>query len=132
MLAGLAERGVRSVLVRWLTSQPAHPTADAVLAAISMTIAWGPLMRKRISRVTAEALPWWLKLFGALIGAAVPAREHEIGRFCGMANEEILKRRSLTEVAFVALLGRTPQPADLFAFQTLVGLLLTGNGPGAI
>jgi hypothetical protein len=34
-------------------------------------------------------------------------------------------------VAYVALLGLAPQPANLFAFQTLVGLLLT-NGPGAI
>jgi hypothetical protein len=32
----------------------------------------------------------------------------------------------------VALLGKTPQAVDLFAFKTLIGLLLTGNGPGAI
>ena len=38
---------------------------------------------------------------------------------------------SLGEVAFAALLGRAPGEDDLFAFQTLVGLLLT-NGPGAI
>ena len=24
------------------------------------TLAWGPLMRKRISRLTAETLPWWI------------------------------------------------------------------------
>src|SRR5206468_9675367 len=61
-----------------------------------------------------------------------PAARHEEARFCGVANGDILNARSLTEVAFVALLGETPQPSDLFAFQTLVGLLLTGNGPGAI
>ena len=38
-----------------------HPTADAVLAAITATLAWGPLMRKRISRLTAESLPWWMR-----------------------------------------------------------------------
>src|SRR5204862_1463415 len=38
---------------------------------------------------------------------------------------------SLGEIAFAALLGRVPGKDDLFAFQTLVGLLLT-NGPGAI
>lgn len=38
---------------------------------------------------------------------------------------------SLGEIAFAALLGHTPGEKDLFAFQTLVGLLLT-NGPGAI
>jgi citrate synthase len=56
-----------------------------------------------------------------------------VKRFCGLSIEDILNHRSLTEAAFVALLGRAPeQPADLYAFQTLIGLLLTGNGPGAI
>ena len=66
-----------------------------------------------------------------MIGASVAAERHERGKFCGIAEEEILAQRSLTEVAYVALLGLAPQPANLFAFQTLVGLLLT-NGPGAI
>ena len=43
----------------------------------------------------------------------------------------MLDRASLGEIAFAALLGRMPGEDDLFAFQTLVGLLLT-NGPGAI
>ncbi len=43
----------------------------------------------------------------------------------------MLGSASLGEVAFAALLGRKPSENDLFAFQTLVGLLLT-NGPGAI
>ena len=43
----------------------------------------------------------------------------------------MLEKASLGEVAFAALLGRMPGEDDLFAFQTLVGLLLT-NGPGAI
>ena len=34
-------------------------------------------------------------------------------------------------MAYLALLGEVPEPANLFAFQTLIGLLLT-NGPGAI
>ena len=71
-------------------------------------------------------------LFGTLIGASVEAdaargrallRHVRRRRCCG--------RRSLTEVAYAALLGGRPAPADLFAFQTLVGLLLT-NGPGTI
>ena len=36
-------------------SAPVH--RDAVLAALATTIAWGPLMRKRISRITARTLP---------------------------------------------------------------------------
>ncbi len=131
MLAGLKARGATSVFIRYLEALGGHPTADGVLAALATTLAWGPLTRKRISRLTAESLPWWIRLFGALIGASVAAERHERGKFCGIAEEEILAQRSLTEVAYVALLGLAPQPANLFAFQTLVGLLLT-NGPGAI
>ncbi len=131
MLAGLKARGARSVFVRYLESLGGHPSADAVLAAITTTLAWGPLRRKRISRTTAESLPWWMRLFGTLIGASVNADRHEADRFCGIASADLLGKRSLTEVAYVALLGLTPQAANLFAFQTLMGLLLT-NGPGAI
>src|SRR6202163_3102525 len=102
-----------------------------MLGAIAATLAWGPLMRKRISRLTAEAVPWWIRLFGTLIGASVSVERHEPGRFCGISNEEILGNRSLTEIAYVALFGLEPDAANLFAFQTVAGLLLT-NGPGAI
>src|SRR5262245_55949003 len=131
MLAGLKARGAKSVFVRYLESLGGYPTADAVLAAITSTIAWGPLTRKRISRLTAETLPWWMRLFGTLIGASVESAQHENGRFCGIATEDLLGKRSLTEVAYISLLGRTPQPSDRFAFQMLIGLLLS-NGPGSI
>ena len=131
MLAGLAARGARSVFVRYLASLGGHPTADAVHGAIATTLAWGPLARKRVSRLTAEAVPWWTLLFGTMIGASVAAERHERDRFCGIATADILGKRSLTEIAYVAVLGLDPAPANLFAFQTLVGLLLT-NGPGAI
>ncbi len=131
MLAGLKARGAKSVFVRYLESLPGRPTADAVLAAITTTLAWGPLLRKRVSRLTAESLPWWMQLFGTLIGASVDASRHEPERFCGIPTADLLGKRSLTEVACLGLIGQEPKPADLFAFQTLVGLLLT-NGPGAI
>ena len=79
MLAGLRARGARSVFVRYLESLDGHPTADAVLAAVTATLAWGPLMRKRISRLTVETLPWWMRLFGTLIGASAEADRHEAG-----------------------------------------------------
>jgi succinyl-CoA synthetase alpha subunit len=131
MLEGAAARGARSVPLRWLRSLGRYPTADAVLAAITTTLAWGPLMRKRISRLTAESLPWWIQLFGTLLGAAAPASRHEASRFCGLDMQAMLNEHGLGDIAFRALLGRPSQPDDLFAFQTLVGLLLT-NGPGAI
>jgi succinyl-CoA synthetase alpha subunit len=131
MLAGLQARGVQSAFVRYLQSLGGHPTADAMLAAITTTLAWEPLMRKRISRLTAESLPWWMRLFGVMLGASVDSARHEKGRFCGMTEKEILESCPLTELAYRALLGERPQPANLFAFQTLVGLLLS-NGPGTI
>jgi hypothetical protein len=131
MLAGLRARGVKSIFVRYLETLPGHLTADAVLAAITTTLAWGPLMRKRVSRLTAESLPWWMRLFGALIGASVSAEQHRPDSFCGIPTAEILQQRPISEVAFAALLGMTPTPADLLSFQVLVGLLLS-NGPGTI
>ena len=117
MLAGLAERGVKSVLVRWLASQPDHPTADAVLAAITTTLAWGPLMRKRISRVTAESLPWWIMLFGTLIGASADASRHRPDGFCGFTTQALLNEHSLTEICFAALLNLEPGPRRSVRFQ---------------
>jgi succinyl-CoA synthetase alpha subunit len=131
MLDGLRARGARSVFVRYLESLGGHPSADAVLAAITTTLAWGPLMRKRVSRLTVECLPAWMRLFGTLIGASVDASRHQPTRFCGIDEVDLLGKRSLTEVAYVALLHGQPGDGDLFALQTLVGLLLS-NGPGTI
>ena len=131
LLAALRTRGARSVFVDYLRSVEAQPSAEAVLAAITTTLAWGPLMRKRISRLTAENLPWWTQLFGVLLGASVPAARHQADTFCGVANEDLLGRCSLNEIGCLALLGRPAGPADAFVFQTLVGLLLS-NGPGTI
>jgi succinyl-CoA synthetase alpha subunit len=131
MLSALTARGAGSVFVNWLRSQPAYPTADAVLAAVAVSLAWGPLMRKRISRLSAENLPWWIMLLGTLIGASAPASRHTPDGFCGFATADLLNVHSLTEICFAALLNLQPGTEDLFAFKTLTGLLLT-NGPGAI
>jgi len=131
MLAGFKARGARSVLVRWLQSVEARPNADAVLAAITTTVAWEPLQGKLISRLSAENLPWFIRLLGGAIGASVDASQHRKDRFCGIPLEEIAGKRSLTEVACRALLGREARLDELFAFRALVGLLIT-NGPGAI
>lgn len=131
LLAAVALRGARSVPLRWLLALGGHPRADAVLAALTTTVAWGPLQRKRVSRTTVESLPAWMRLIGTLLGASVDAARHQRDSFCGLPNDEVLGVRSLTELAALALLGRAPAADDLFAFQTLTGLLLT-NGPGAI
>ncbi|WP_018263954.1 CoA-binding protein [Methylobacterium sp. WSM2598] len=131
LLDALQARGARSVFLRYLRSLGGHPTRDAVLATVATTLAWGPLMRKRISRLTAESLPWWLQLFGVLLGAAVPAEGHEADSFCGVPNVDLLGRRTLGEIGCLALLGREGAAGDVFVFETLIGLLLS-NGPGTI
>ncbi|HSV44698.1 MAG TPA: CoA-binding protein [Ramlibacter sp.] len=132
MLDGLRARGVRSVFLRFLERLDGYPSADAVLAAITTTMGWGPLMRKRVSRLTVECLPAWMQLFGTAIGASVDAARHEPTRFCGIPETQLLGSRSLTETAYVALLHSEPGgTSDLYAFQTLIGLLLS-NGPGTI
>jgi succinyl-CoA synthetase alpha subunit len=131
LMAGVEARGAGSVFLRWLRRLPGHPTEAAVLGAIGAALAWGPLSRKRISLTTALTFPWWLQLFGTLIGASADAARHEPRRFAGIDEADLLCSASLGEIAFAALLGRRPQVGDLFAFETLVGLLLT-NGPGAI
>lgn len=131
MLDGLRARGARSVFVRFVEQLGGHPTADAVLAAVTTTLGWGPLMRKRVSRLTVECLPAWMQLFGTLLGASVDASRHEPTRFCGIDETDLLGRRSLGEVACMALLDAEPGASDLFTLQTLVGLLLS-NGPGTI
>ena len=131
LLAALEARGVKSVFVRYLRGLGDLVTADAVLAAMALTLAWGPLQRKRISRRTAVNLPWHLALYGSLIGASVPGGRHERGRFCGVPDAELLAGWTATELAGLALTGRRPGASELLAYQVLLGLLLS-NGPGTI
>ncbi len=131
MLEAMTARGGKSVFLTYLRELDGYVTADAVLAAIATTIAWAPLMRKRISRTTAHNLPWYLRIYALLIGASVEGSRHEADRFCGIPNEELLRSWSTTELAYLALLGERPDEQDLFRFQVLLGLLIS-NGPGTI
>ena len=131
LLAAFEARGGRSVFVRYLRTLGENVAADAVLAAIALTLAWGPLQRKRISRRTAVNLPWHLALYGTLLGAAIPGRQHAADSLCGVPLDEILASWSATELAGLALTGRRPSREELLPYQVLLGLLLS-NGPGTI
>jgi succinyl-CoA synthetase alpha subunit len=131
MLAAIAERGAPSAFVRWLRRLGGHPSGDAVLAAITTTIAWSPLMKKRISRLTAVTFPWYMRLYATLLGASVESGRHEPGAFMGVPNADLLRAWSATELACLALLGEKPTAGQLFPFQVLVGLLIS-NGVGSI
>src|SRR6202008_4879789 len=111
MLKAVPDRGGRSLFLKFLQSLGQRPSRDAILAAIATTIAWGPLMRKRISRITAETLPLYLRLYGVMIGASIPAKHHEHGSLCGISREERFSRWGMADVLFLALTGKKPTEA---------------------
>ena len=131
MLKAVRDRGGKSLFLKFLETLGARPSRDAILAAIATTIAWGPLMRKRISRLTAETLPWYLRLYGVMIGASIPAKYHQPGSLCGISREERFSRWNMADVLFLALTGKKPSEAEARPLQILIGLLIS-NGPGSI
>jgi succinyl-CoA synthetase alpha subunit len=131
MLKAVRDRGGKSVFLKFLQSLGDRPSRDAILAAISTTIAWNPLMRKRISRITAETLPWYLRLYGVMIGASIPGKHHQHGSLCGISREERFSRWNMADLLFLALTGKKPTPAEAKPLQILIGLLIS-NGPGSI
>ncbi|MGO8920236.1 MAG: hypothetical protein ACLQJR_30420 [Stellaceae bacterium] len=131
MLKAVRDRGGKSLFLKFVESLGSRPSRDAILAAISTTIAWGPLMRKRISRLTAETLPWYLRLYGVMIGASIPVEHHRHGSLRGISREERFSRWTMADFLFLALTGKKPTEAEARPLQILIGLLIS-NGPGAI
>jgi hypothetical protein len=131
MLKAVHDRGGKSVFLKFLQSLKARPSRDAILAAIATTIAWGPLMRKRISRLTAETLPWYLRLYGVMIGASIPGKHHQHGSLWNIPRDERFGRWTMADFLFLALTGKRPTEAEARPLQILIGLLIS-NGPGAI
>jgi len=131
MLKAVHDRGGKSLFLNFLTSLSGRPSRDAILAAIATTIAWGPLMRKRISRLTAETLPWYLRLYGVMIGASIPGQHHQHGSLWGIPRDERFSRWTMADFLFLALTGKQPTEAEALPLQILIGLLIS-NGPGSI
>src|SRR6202008_1802634 len=131
MLKAVPDRGGRSVFLKFLQLLKGRPSRDAILAAISSTIAWGPLMRKRISRLTAETLPWYLRLYGVMIGASIPGKHHEHGSLWGIPRDERFGRWTMADFLFLALTGKRPTDDEARPLQILIGLLIS-KGPGSI
>lgn len=131
MLRAIRVRGGRSVFLHFIELFDRPLSRDGVLAAIAATLAWGPLMRKRISRTTVRSLPWYLRVYASLIGASADGSRHQPDSYCGVANEDLLNHWSVGEMAYLSLMGERGDDASLYAFQVLTGLL-TSNGPGSI
>jgi len=131
MLKAVRMRGGKSVFLQFIASLGVRPSRDAILAAIATTIAWTPLMRKRISRVTAETLPWYLRLYGVMIGASIEGKHHQHGSLCGVPRDERFGKWTMADFLFLAVTGKKPAEGEAKPLQILVGLLIS-NGPGAI
>ncbi len=131
MLRAVRRHGAKSVFLAFLESLGGRPSRDAILAAISTTIAWGPLMRKRISRLTAETLPWYLRLYGVMVGASIPGRHHQHGSLYGIPRDERFGAWTMADLCFLAMTGKKPSEEEARPLQLLIGLLIS-NGPGAI
>lgn len=131
MLDAISARGANSVFLRFLTERVERLSRDAILAAIATTIAWGPLMRKRITRLTAETLPWYLRLYGVMVGAAIPGEYHKPGMLYDIPRAERFANWTMADLCFLAMTGKKPTEAEALPIQILVGLLIS-NGPGSI
>ena len=131
MLAAVEARGGKSAFLRFLGGLGGRLSRDAILAAIALTIAWGPLMRKRISRLTAETLPWYLRLYGVMVGASIPGEKHQPGSLCGIPRDERFGQWTMADLCFLAMTGKKPTEEEALPLQILVGLLIS-NGPGSI
>ena len=131
MLKAVRERGGRSLFLKFIESQGRRLSRDAILAAIATTIAWAPLMRKRISRLTAETLPWYLRLYGVMIGASISAMHHKHGSLWSIPRDERFGHWTMADFLCLALTGKKPSEAEARPLQILIGLLIS-NGPGSI
>ncbi len=106
-------------------------SADTLLAAITTTVGWSSLMRKRISKLTLTNLPWYFMLYSTMVGASVKGESHTTDSFVGISNEEIITSWGFGETAFLSIVGRKPNKEELFSFSVLMGLIIS-NGPGTI
>jgi succinyl-CoA synthetase alpha subunit len=131
ILQAVRDRGSHSVFLKFIESLDQRPSRDALLAAISTTIAWEPLMRKKISRLTAETLPWYLRLYGVMVGATIPKEGHQFGMLCGIPRAERFGSWTMADLCYLAITGKKPREAEALLLQMLIGLLIS-NGPGAI
>ncbi len=131
LLAALGHRSLRPVFVEYLRRRDLAADEDLLLGALALTLAWRPLRRRRISRTTARNLPWFLQLYGALLGASIPSGRHEPERLLGRPLAELLAEHSVTDLVIMTLTDQRPSEPQRVAIQMLLGLLIS-NGPGTI
>jgi hypothetical protein len=88
-------------------------------------------VRKRISRLTAETLPWYLRLYGVMVGSSIPAPLHQWGSLAGISQAERYGQWTMADLCHLAITGKKPSAEGALPLQILIGLLIS-NGPGSI
>jgi len=132
MLSAVSKIGEKFLFLEFvIEAAGGKPSSDVLLGAIWTSLGWSALMRRKISRTTLLNLPWYSRIFSAMIGSSVASEKHTRDAFCGIKLSEIMEKWSFTEVAFLTLSGRRPARVELFELTLLLGLIIT-NGPGTI
>jgi succinyl-CoA synthetase alpha subunit len=104
---------------------------EFLLATIAVCVFWKPMLEKRISKATVEDSVSYIYIISRLFAYAVIDKDKN--QFWKKLVDKKISNinNSFTDNAFKILFNRIPTDAELFEFQTLIGLTLT-NGPGTI
>jgi len=81
--------------------------------------------------VSARNLPWFLRIFGSVLGSSIPGDGHAPDALLGVPTDTLLAEGALVDLIHQALTGEPATDDRRVALQMLLGLLLT-NGPGTI
>jgi len=134
-MATCLAQDAQSIFIKFLLDfakqEGGKPSTDAMIAAIWITLGWGGLRSKKITKGTIIRLPWYSRIYSTIVGVVASADKHCEDSFCGVKLEELIPNFSFTRTAFLSLMGREPTDDELFEFQVLLGLIIT-NGPGTI
>ena len=79
--------GAKSVFIRFLLDfakqQGGKPSTDAMFAAIWVTLGWGGMKSKKITKNTLVRLPWYSRIYSTIVGVAASADRHGEDNLCG-------------------------------------------------
>jgi len=103
-----------------------------LISTIFLSLSLPALVLKKISRATAENMFTFLSIQSQMISwMGINNMENELLSGIQSGTDFKLLETSFTEVAYVAIFGRSAKGSQLREFQALLALTLT-NGPGTI
>jgi succinyl-CoA synthetase alpha subunit/citrate synthase len=103
---------------------------EFLLAALTVSVLWRPMLEKRISRQVVEDAVAYLSCVSQIIACSVLDRARN-PYWKKLAAGKLNPATSFTENAFKILFGRAPEAQELAELRTVVGLTTT-NGPGTL